>query len=160
MLRANRVAAAGRLPGPGNLSMICSGNDPRERKLIDEMHRAQNTRFALLVLMTGLLGCGHEMAASARDVNDANDTGRTLQAKTAAERAILAELPRLPTDSPRQLSGLTVLAHAPYSAASGRTCRILSLRQPTRQAHERLACSDGSAWFFVPDVFGTGATEE
>ena len=104
-----------------------------------------------------LIGCASAPPAAARDVADANDTGSTLVAKSQSERALLTDLPGLPALATRRLGDATVMAEAPYAAASGRTCRALHVtsKQPATTRH-RLACSDGKSWFFVPDVFGDG----
>lgn len=76
-------------------------------------------------------------------------------AASEQERGILREVASLPSGVARQVGGSSVVAEAPYVAASGRTCRALQLSsQPPTQTLHRLACSDGKAWFFVPDVFG------
>jgi hypothetical protein len=63
-------------------------------------------------------------------------------------------LPNLPTGAPRHVDAVDVMADAPYTAASGRTCRALALSAgKDADASHRLACTDGSGWFFVPDVF-------
>jgi hypothetical protein len=48
-------------------------------------------------------------------------------------------------DEPVDVSGLRVVAAAPYSAASGRLCRELQLDDQLR-----LACSSDEGWVFVP----------
>lgn len=112
---------------------------------------------ALAVLLNG---CSAQPAASARDVADANDTGRTLSPKTANERLLLEQLSQLPKGTPRRIGDASVVADAPYNAASGHTCRALELRPRHAGAPDhRLACTDGRAWFFVPDVFA-GAEQE
>jgi hypothetical protein len=121
-----------------------------------------NDVVALLGMVALSIACSSRPMTSARDVADANDTGRTVNASSAAERAVLAVLSSLPSGSPKVVSGLTVLAQAPYSAASGRTCRALNVRpEGTDKASARLACSnDGKSWFFVPAVLaGEGSAE-
>lgn len=102
------------------------------------------------------LACAATPQPSAREVADANDTGQTLVGKTEQDRAVLREVAGLPSGVARRIGGTSVLAEAPYVAASGRTCRALQLsaQTPSPTTH-RLACSDGQAWFFVPDVFGS-----
>ncbi len=113
---------------------------------------------SLLVLA---VACSSAAPPSARDVADANDTGRTVGAKSESERAVLGELGSLPSNAPRRFRDATVVAEPPYSAASGHTCRAVHVTTPQAAVH-RLACVDGTKWFFVPDVFGSsgaGATE-
>jgi hypothetical protein len=100
-------------------------------------------------------GCASAPGAEARDLADANDTGSALGARSTSEAVVLTAVSSLPSGQPRQMAGTTVIAEPAYAAASGRTCRALSLN-PTRpgKASHRLACTTGGAWFFVPDVFG------
>jgi hypothetical protein len=106
-------------------------------------------------VLTALCACSSTPQTSARDAADANDTGRTLAAKNASERELLERLPRLPSGSVSKLGSTVVVADAPYTAASGRTCRSLRVGADGAPRRERLACSDGKAWFFVPDVFAS-----
>ncbi len=108
-----------------------------------------------------LSACASTPGPSARDVADANDTGATVDAKSASDRALLRELSALPSGTPRRIGDATVIAQAPYAAASGRSCRALhvTLTHPETVTH-RLACSDGKTWFFVPNVFGGDAAGE
>jgi len=133
--------------------------DARERAERDPQRLAVATGLWAATL-GGLLACSSVPPPSARDVADANDTGRALTAQSEAERAVLGHVASLPTDSPRRIGGLTVRAERPYPAASGRTCRTLHLSAaPGVTPSARLACSDGNKWFFVPDVFATGREE-
>lgn len=118
-----------------------------------------NHRVWLLAL--ALVACSSPKPLAARDVADANDTGRTLAARTQAEQQLLARVGSLPSGSAQQLSGLNVIAEPAYAAASGHTCRALSITpsSPSMERH-RIACTDGKNWFFVPDVFGTGEGQE
>jgi hypothetical protein len=119
-----------------------------------------DARPLLLLLAVVLNACSGPPAASARDVADANDTGRTLSPQTANERQLLQQLSQLPNGKAQRIGDTNVIADAPYSAASGHTCRAVQLTGgPKRTADHRLACTDGHAWFFVPDVF-VGAKEE
>jgi hypothetical protein len=95
-----------------------------------------------------------------RDVADANDTGGTLPAEDDVDRAVLRELAQLPSGSPRQFGSKSVVAEAPYTAASGRSCRALHFTTTARASVSRLACNDGKSWFFVPDVFGASHVPE
>lgn len=109
--------------------------------------------FALLLPLA--LGCASAPPVSARDAADANDTGAALGAKSDGERALLGAVPNLPTGTGRRIGEATVIADAPYAAASGRTCRALHIsRGRAPEQGNRLTCSNGKAWFFVPEVFG------
>ncbi|HWA73964.1 MAG TPA: hypothetical protein VG937_16590 [Polyangiaceae bacterium] len=114
----------------------------------------------LMLLLTWFCACSSAREVSARDAADANDTGRVLEAKGASERAVLARLSTFPTGTPQRVGEITVSAGAPYPAASGRTCRSLQVSLGNAVARqERLACTDGRSWFFVPDVFARGKAE-
>lgn len=107
-----------------------------------------------------LVSCAGRPSVTARDAAEANDTGAAIRGQTDDERALLAQLPRLPTGKPQRVQGLSVVADEPYEAASGRRCRPLHV-QAAGAAHgaPRLACSDGTSWFFVPDVFVSSTGE-
>jgi hypothetical protein len=77
-------------------------------------------------------------------------------AAAALSPGVVAErLPRLANGATLRVGDETVVGDAAYAAASGRTCRRLQLTQGSGPTSDRLACSDGGAWFFVPDVFDT-----
>jgi hypothetical protein len=107
-----------------------------------------------------LAACSSAPPASARDVADANDTGRRVAATSDSDRALLNQLSALPNGRPQRVGDATVIADAPYSAASGRNCRALHLTTSHSNQTKRLACSDGQLWFFVPDVFHGEGSEE
>ena len=79
----------------------------------------------------------------------------TAEAASPAEAKVLTMLEQLPPAQARSIEGLNVVADAPYSAASGKTCRRLTLTplKPPKTSRTRLACRDGAAWGFVPSVF-------
>jgi hypothetical protein len=113
-----------------------------------------------LTLAVTLSGCSRP-AVEARAAADANDTGATLGPRNDVERAVLKAVSSLPTGAPSRVGGATVVAEAAYTAASGRTCRSLSISNPpVGQSVHRLACANGGSWFFAPDVFGGGASAE
>lgn len=115
---------------------------------------------ALVGLLSLLGSCSARSVTSARDVADANDTGATLRGKTEDERAVLAQLSRLPVGNPQKVGSTSVVADEPYEAASGRRCRALRLQTSgQRSGTERLACTNGKEWFFVPNVFGPSGGE-
>lgn len=124
--------------------------------------RDDRTRFACVCAVTALLfACSSTPLASARDIADANDTGPLLAGKSASDRALLGQLSGLPSGTPRRIGNELVVAEAPYSAASGRRCRVVHLSEaPAKSAISRLACSDGESWFFVPDVTDDDGSRE
>lgn len=114
----------------------------------------------MLVTALFAFACSPRPETSARDAADANDTGRVLAPRSESERALLQQLATLPSGVARRIADATVTAEAPYEAASGRTCRAISVSSPaTAKKSRRLACNDGKAWFFVPDVFSGTSTE-
>jgi hypothetical protein len=113
------------------------------------------SRWLSMAALGGTLACGSVPPPSARDVADANDTGRAVSANSESESAVLRRVGTLPTGSPERVGDLVVNAERPYPAASGRTCRALSVSAASgKSSKPLLACSDGKSWFFVPDVFG------
>jgi hypothetical protein len=82
--------------------------------------------------------------------------GGTIPPADSSEQEVLDRVGNLPPRAAVRVQGLTVFADYPYTAASGRTCRRLTLTRTGRQPTDRMACSDGKSWFFVPSVFVTG----
>jgi hypothetical protein len=109
-------------------------------------------REAVFALAIATASCAAGRPPSQTDLANANDTGRTIGAKSEGERAILRELPTLPSGKSRRVLDATVQAADPYAAASGNTCRALQIEAGGKTS-SRLACNDGKAWFFVPGVF-------
>jgi len=110
---------------------------------------------ALLTVATAAACGGAQPPPNDPAVLDANDRGSTVAPTSDAERQLLAQLGDLPTGKKQKIGSLTVVAQKPYYAASGRTCRNLDVTNAThpKQTGPRLACTDGSEWFFVPNVF-------
>jgi hypothetical protein len=87
------------------------------------------------------------------------------------ERELLRRLPELPAEQPVAIDDATVTARAPYSAASGRTCRALTIlgagAAPVEASGDasggasrsRLACREDGDWFFVPQIFRSEVPE-
>jgi hypothetical protein len=118
--------------------------------------RATERRWPALLFSLLPLACSSVRQPTARDVADANDTGRTVAAASATERQVLERVATLPNGASTRIGDATVDAEAPYAAASARSCRALHITlSASRQPVHRVACNDGRAWFFVPDIFGT-----
>jgi hypothetical protein len=87
------------------------------------------------------------------------------------ERELLRRLPELPAEQPVSIDDATVIARAPYFAASGRTCRALTIQGPGAASpaaspaalggasRSRLACREDGDWFFVPQIFRSEVLE-
>lgn len=110
----------------------------------------------LVVLSAGCRsGRGSARHPDRQETLDANDVGTVLSDVDADERAALARLPELHDGKVATVGKWKVVAEPVYVAASGRSCRRVSFVSGT-EGEERLACTEGGAWFFVPDVFGDG----
>jgi hypothetical protein len=81
--------------------------------------------------------------------------GGTIPPANSAEKEILLRIDQMPARAAVRVQGLTVIADYPYVAASGRTCRRITQTSSSGASAERLACSDGRTWFYVPTVFVT-----
>ena len=118
--------------------------------------RSAELKLLGALVLASVLACSSAPAPSARDVADANDSGRTLVAQTASERELLKRVARLPNNGSQRVGTLAVVAEPTYQAASGRQCRALHITAAAGQAMtHRLACTGGGSWVFVPDVFGS-----
>jgi hypothetical protein len=110
-------------------------------------------RAPYFALLLAVAGCASQSQGEPRDVADANDTGRSLPAQTRLEQDVLLALPSLESGRSRPVGNAVVVAEQAYTAASGRTCRALSIGVGGKNL-ARLACHSGGTWYFVPDVFG------
>lgn len=102
-----------------------------------------------------MLGCG----TTNQDVR-AEEPGTvigdgTAEAASPAEAKVLAGLDRLPAAKEASVDNLSVVADPPYAAASGKTCRRLTLTslRPPKPSNTRLACRNAEGWAFVPSVY-------
>ena len=83
----------------------------------------------------------------------------TSQPSDELERAVLAQLADLTPDTAATIQGHKVVASAPYSAASGRVCRAITIaiaagaeKGDGPPERHRLVCRMGSAWSYVPNA--------
>ena len=83
---------------------------------------------------------------------------RTERPASDFERALLGALPDLAPEEPATVGGRRVVAGRRYLAASGRTCRELSVDAPAGD-RQRLACIIDGAWAFVPAVLAPDSPE-
>ena len=103
-----------------------------------------------------LLSCGGSGPARAQDPSyTAMVEPGTSEPADDLERTILAKLGDLEDGVESSIDGYVVVAAAPYSAASGRTCRSVAFRpgDGAGAARSRLACLIEDRWAFVPEVF-------
>jgi len=113
------------------------------------------------VVCVVMLGCGSTSQNLAADGPTPLIGNGKAEAASPAEAKVLEQLERLPVAQARNVDTLSVVADAPYAAASGKTCRRLTLTpvEPPKTSRTRLACKDAgqhagaSAWGFVPSVF-------
>ena len=106
------------------------------------------------VAVTGLAACATTARPAAPDPSYTLLTKPGTRAATDdLERAILKQLGQLTTSKEAAIGGRAVVAGAPYTAASGRTCRSVNVRAAgAAPARIHLACVISDAWSFVPDV--------
>lgn len=78
---------------------------------------------------------------------------------THGEREFLVRMEDVPVGEPVAFGSQVFVADAPYFAASGRTCRPVTVRgrEPDGNVDFRLACEEGDGWVFVPDPFAEAA---
>jgi hypothetical protein len=74
------------------------------------------------------------------------------QPATAFERELLSVMAELEAGVRVEVAGGQVIAERAYAAASGRTCRRVSIEPPEEPPGSRLACVVDGAWSFVPQV--------
>jgi hypothetical protein len=111
----------------------------------------------IAALLLFVAACSAGPVVNQRDIADANDVGGTLAAQTPLERDLLQQVASLKTATAQRIGDSMVIADSPYQAASGRRCRSIHVTAAgAGAAVQRLACTNGNAWVFVPDVFGDG----
>lgn len=120
---------------------------------------ARDTRKAWMSpnLLTGLAllgGC----AANAPQYKPVGPTpaqaaGVSRPANSAVAEAVLRNLDELQGAGVVQTSAGNAQVAAPYTAASGRQCRLVTLPGGLRDGESELACRDEQVWFYVPQVF-------
>jgi hypothetical protein len=107
--------------------------------------RGKRLACCLALGTASLVGCGGSEPPAAA-------TGTKGEPATSAERDALAALDALRVGEVRVLGGVELRAEPQYSAASGATCRWVSLKAPSGPETRRLACRDQRTWFYAPDV--------
>ena len=122
---------------------------------MSEMYKSAGT-LAIAALLTTAWGCGGSRNTYSPE-HSAQYSGSKVEPSSSDETALLEKLDSLASGSKARVGGLTVVADRPYFAASGRTCRRVVISSGGRGGdRSRLACKDGEAWFFAPDVFAPG----
>lgn len=114
--------------------------------------------LSAVVALASLVGLGCGAAAEPRE----QDIWYTSELRpgevppvTEGERELLARLDDLPSGDPVAFGGQSFLVEEPYTAASGRVCRSVTVRSVEGAGVDvKLACQSDRGWSFVPDVFG------
>jgi hypothetical protein len=87
-------------------------------------------------------------------------TGGRAKPRSDAERQILDQVETLPSGQAKTVGGVVVQAEPPYFSASGSVCRWLVLTPKSGGGdRRRLACKDGTAWFYAPSVLASPGNE-
>lgn len=86
-------------------------------------------------------------------------TGTKVAPKSDVEREALIGLDDLREGEARSIAGVEIRAEPPYAAASGTVCRWLTMKSATVESR-RLACKDGTSWFYAPDVLAAPVAEK
>lgn len=124
------------------------------------MHETRLSRIlGLVALLLVWAGCGASQEPSVYSPeNSQKYTGTKVESASKDEAAVLQQVDKLVTGKRQKVGGVFVVADAPYFAASGRTCRSLLISSGANRAgRARLACEDGSTWFWAPEVMAPEA---
>lgn len=121
---------------------------------------SSETARAWALGMMSLLGCLMSVACAgerhfSRPPTAMAAGGGTAEPASPAEAKVLEQLDAVAPGQPKAVGDLTVVADAPYHAASGKKCRQVTMttKRSPKVSRTRLACNDGGAWQFVPNVF-------
>lgn len=108
--------------------------------------------FFVGIAAASLLGCrGPKDARHPEDAVETESGGRH-EPQSAAERKLLERLAHLPEGVKEKVDDQTMSASGKYHAASGYSCRAVTLEKGGERS-VRLACGDKRGWFFVPDIY-------
>jgi hypothetical protein len=110
-----------------------------------------------VLLIAALSGIGTGACGGPRSVADpyyeASLGATRVPPASPAEQTVLRSLST--SSVPAAVDPFAVRADPAYLAASGLVCRRLELASASVSSSQRLACTAGDAWFFVPNVFTT-----
>lgn len=114
------------------------------------------TRTAFFFL-AGALALACSPPPDARSSHDAQavEEGGRREPETEQERRLLAAVAELKAHESASVGGARIEAGPRYAAASGATCREVSLSGAPELADVSLACEDAEGWFFVPALAGS-----
>lgn len=122
-----------------------------------------SSRLGVVAVLACVLwgaGCGGAPEPREQDIWHRSQLrpGR-VPAETKGEQELLARLGDVPTGEPVTVAGQVFVVDAPYAAASGRTCRSITVRGPEGegQPEVKLACDGPGGWELVPDPFAQDA---
>ena len=114
--------------------------------------------FSLLLLASGctLNPVQPEQPPAVPDQADGTDAGNTAAGKDAELIALVAGMQ---AGESYVIDGMMVESGWTFAAASGRLCKYITLRNLDDQdiSSSRLACLDGTNWFFATDIFSSEA---
>ncbi len=114
--------------------------------------------ISLLLLVTGctLNPVQPELAPTTPNQTEGSVTGENTAGKEADLITLVAGMQ---AGEHINFDGKTVESGQYFSAASGRLCKYITLRNldAPENTRSRLACQDGANWFFAPDIFSSKA---
>jgi len=120
-------------------------------------------RLVVAILPLAAIACSSGNRAKPLDPSYASLVEpATREPSDDVERAILRRLGQLAPNAEESIDGQVVTAGPPYAAASGRTCRMVTIR-PAKQSEpsrSRLACLVDEVWSFVPEVLRLPGAED
>jgi len=115
----------------------------------------KSTALAVCVAaLAAFAGCAARPSVQRSGPTPSAPSGGVVPAASPDENQILEACSEMETGETKVVGELSVLAHAPYAAASGRLCRTLEIAsEGGAPAQQRLVCEANKGWVFVPDLF-------
>ena len=114
----------------------------------------------LLSLLLLASGCALNPVQPEQSPAAQNQHDSTVAAGKDAE--LLALVAGMQAGESYVFDGMMVESGWTFAAASGRLCKYITLRNPDDQniSSSRLACQDGTSWFFATDIFSSEARSD
>ncbi len=107
-----------------------------------------------MLISFALLACSSPPDARSSADAQAIESGGRRAPTTDEERQLLDAIAAAKPGGSAQLGKIKLAISGEYAAASGATCREVSIAGSARSDSQRLACGDAEGWFFVPSVEG------